>query len=274
METSRSSRMRAASCLSSGRTALVLAGLLLSGAAAAQTAEPPTVGRVWLETVMGNPERPGGSQGSGFGSMPADAYEVKDGVYRSVLSRIKLKVPRIADETKVDVREAIAMRRQDGTVATTHLVFMPGGLAYAAQPETPVSAVVVTRLRDDRPKDRDSVLRSYEPQSEAEKAQYARVGIEQARIQTRLGEALQRVVPNRAYGPAFPYSTQMLRDSTLTTVGVSRFFVFGQDSFVEFSQVYPCGPRGAAECRAAALEAAERFTDGVVEFLTLPKDFK
>jgi hypothetical protein len=239
--------------------------------AAAQQPAEPAVGRVWLETLIGNPERPN-YQGAEFRTMPAKAYEIKDGLYKSVLSRIKLKVPRIADETRVEIREAIALYRADGSPATTHVIFMPEGLAYKGPPETPVSAVVVTRLRDDRPKDRDSVLRTYEPRSDAEKAHYEKAGIQQVRMQTKFGETLQRIVPNRAYGPAFPYVMQVLRDSRLATVGISRFFVFADDSFVEFSQIYPCGSLAEAECWSAALDAADRFTNGLVEFLTLPKD--
>src|SRR5262249_24941598 len=99
------------------------------------------------------------------------------------------------------------------------------------------------------------------------KAMEAR-GVEFARIQTGLGEGLERLVPNRTADANFPYRTHT--DETakqLRSLGVTRYLVSGEQALLEFSQVFPCRELAADACRAAALKASDRFVQGVSSFV-------
>jgi hypothetical protein len=258
----------------------IIGSALLTAAvlAQAQTQQPPTPGSVWFEQVLGNVEKPGDQTGRKLQQITGNQqlYSFKNGQYTSVLSRISLKLPRIGAEDKVTVREGVPYRRADGEIATTHLVILPDAMAPAPTTDKQaISAVVVTRLRDDRPKDRESVLHRWEPSSQSEREQQHRQGIETTRVVLpRWGEAVQRVISNRASVEPFPYHTRILNSPTVQTVGISRFIVAGQDSFIEFSQIVPCDGRSADDCKAQAIASADQFMDGVVEFLILPPEKK
>lgn len=254
------------------RICLLLVSALGFGAAlAGEAQEPPTVRVVRFERIGGGVERPNEEPVAHMlGPMPPQAWEVKDGVYRSVISRISLRVPRLSDEKLVDVREAVALVRADGSPATTHIMFDPDGTKFANGPAAAQSTVVVTRLRDDRAKEAESVLARLDG-GEAQRAKLtADLGVSYARLETNLGPALRRVVRNRAYSQRFPYDLAVLRDSMTTTYGITTSVIAGTDSLLEFSQLFPCGQRSDAECHAAALKAHEAFVVGVTEFRTLP----
>jgi hypothetical protein len=256
-------------CRSLALGALALTAGLFVNCVAAQQA--PTVRAVRSEFVKGGVERPDGQQPTRvLQLMPPGTYEYNNGVYRSQLNRIALRVPRIGTELLVDVREALAMRRPDGSPATTHLMFDPGGTQIPWSPEAAASALVVTRLRDDRPKDVESILNRLDG-GEAQWARLAERGVSYARIQTRMGPALQRVVRNRANSARFPYDLALLNDREATTYGVTDFVVVGTDSLIEFSQLVPCAGRSDADCRSAALMAMAALVDGVTDFKTYPQ---
>ena len=247
---------------------------LAAVAAMAQTLDPPTPGSVWFEEVFGQPERAGTHTGRGLRSITNDPhfYRFENGEYKSVLSRIRMKLPRIGSEGQVTVREATPYRRADGDIATAHLVILPGAMSAGLLSDNQaMSAVVVTRLRDDRPKDRNSVLSQWEPANEEQREQFRRAGIEIGRINVpKWGESVQRVVLNRASVEPFPYRLNILRSGQTETVGVSRFLLAGEDSLLEFSQIVPCAGRLLEDCKAEALVSSDRFIAGVTEFLTLP----
>jgi hypothetical protein len=251
---------------------LLLLAVAYSCAATAEQPQVPQLGSVWLEQVSGNPERAGAASGRGLQRVDADSglYRFSEGQYRSTLSRIRLKLPRIGSEDKVTVREAIVLRRPDGAAATTHLVFIPGAVAVApAGDVAAISAVVVTRLRDDRPKDRESVLAEWEPRGAVADGMRT-AGITWQRIELpNFGEGVQRIIRNRASIEPFPYRTVLLKSGKIESVGVTRFAVAGEDSLLEFSQVTPCAGTGEEECVKSALGNADRFIEGVSEFLTL-----
>ena len=243
--------------------AWVFGAALLAPASRAQ--EPPPVRMVRFEQLYGGLESPGAQRARQLSAMPAHQYEVKDGIYRSNIARITLQVPRIGAEKLVDVREAVPLVRADRSPATAHIMFDPDGTPVAIAPDAAVSAVVVTRLRDDRPKIADAILDGLDggPQ---QRAQASGRGVEYTRIDTRYGPGLRRLVRNRANTDRFPYTLALLNDGGTTTYGITNYVVVGTDSLVEFSQVFPCGSRGDADCRAEALQAMDRFVDGVKEF--------
>jgi len=176
-----------------------------------------------------------------------------------------LRVPRIGEEKLVDVREAITTVRADGSPATTHIMFDPDGTRALSRPTDAQSSVVVTRLRDDRPKDADAVLGGIDG-GEAQRSAMAGKGFAYFRIKTQMGPGMARVIRNRAHTQRFPYDVGLLNDEAAVTYGVTAFIVVGGDSLVEFSQLFPCAQRSDADCRVAALKASEAFINGVSGF--------
>jgi hypothetical protein len=252
---------------------LLIAGIAVLVVALARAQGPPVPGSVWLEKVIGNVERPDAQTGRSLTQIKGDQgfYRFENGEYTSILSRIRFKLPRIGTEDKVTVRESIVLRRADGGIATSHLVILPGGMAPGPTADNQaMSAVVVTRLRDDQPKDHESILRQWEPSSGSESERMRRTNIETTRvIVPRWGEAVQRVALNRASVEPFPYRMNILNSRSVETVGVSRYVVVGEDSLIEFSQIVPCAGRSAKACKAEAIASADRFMGGVVEFLMM-----
>lgn len=234
--------------------------------AAASVPQGPALGKVLQEQIVPIPGQAGESKRE-FKPLPQGAYQFEGGEYRSGVSGLMMKLPQVLDEKVVSVREAVVIA-QGKEVGTSHVMFVPGAEGTAVDPLGPVSAVVVTRLRQDRPHDRESVLKAWEPRSpEQRKAMEAR-GVEFARIQTGVGEGLERIVPNRVADANFPYRTHT--DETakqLRSVGVTRYLVSQDSALLEFSQVFPCRDLKADACRAAALKASDRFVQGVSSFV-------
>lgn len=263
---------RSIACANSASLLALACGLFgaAGGAVAQRAPDAVSVGAVRMEKLGGGVERPTGDAVTRLlQPLPEKFYEVKDGIYRSALNRISLRVPRIGDEQLVDVREAVVMVRADGSPATTHLMFDPDGTNVAVDPLRAVSAVVVTRLRDDRPKDAESII-AYLDGGHAQRAAMAGQGITYAQADTKMGPALRRIVRNRAHTVRFPYDLRQLKDSATVTYGVTTFVVVGTDSMVEFSQLFPCASRADAQCLTAAIAASEAFFDGVTSFRRYP----
>ncbi|GAB3760905.1 hypothetical protein GCM10028796_10240 [Ramlibacter monticola] len=262
--------------LPSPRAAAALLALACAAAGAQQAAAPkaaasaaqgPALGKVLQEQLVPVPGGKPGENKREFKPLPEGAYRFENGEYRSGVSGIMLKLPQLRDEKIVSVREAVVLAHGK-EVDTSHILFVPDPEGVAADPLGPVSAVVVTRLRQDRPHDRESVLKAWEPRSpEQRKAMEAR-GIEFARINSGLGEGLERIVPNRVADPNFPYRTHADENAKqLRSVGVTRYLVSQDSALLEFSQVFPCRELAAEACKAAALKASDRFVQGVSSFL-------
>jgi hypothetical protein len=221
---------------------------------------------------MGNPETAGNQTGRSLSPLSKDAYKFDGTEYQSIVSRIKLKLPRIGQEKTVSIREAVVFKRPDGQVATSHVLFAPNPWGPTYDTNLGASAVVVTRLREDRSKERDSVLSKFEPPSAAQREQHAKVGILYARVPSSLGESLRRIIRNRVFDEPFPYQTRVLNIPDTRSVGVSRFLVVEDDSLLEFSQIFPCGALKDEECTQKAVLVSDAFVEGVSQFLTFPKD--
>jgi len=235
---------------------------------AAVAAAGPAIGKVLEERIVPVPGKPGESTRE-FKPLPEGAFRFEGGEYRSGVSGVTMKLPQVRDEKVVSVREAVVLA-SGKEVGTSHVMFVPGPEGTTIDPLGPVSVVVVTRLRPDRPHDRESVLKAWEPRTpEQRKAMEAR-GVEFARIKTGLGEGLERVVPNRVADANFPYRTHTDENSKqLRSVGVTRYLVSGEQALLEFSQVFPCRELVGAACREAALKASDRFVEGVSGFVML-----
>jgi hypothetical protein len=207
-----------------------------------------------------------------FKPLPPRAYDWVDGRYHSAVSGLTMKLPQVGDEKVVSVREAVVLVRPDGSAETSHILFVPGAEGTSVNPLGPVSAVVVSRLGNGRPTERETVLRAWEPRSPEQRQQMEARGIEFHRIKTSMGEGLERIVPNRIADSNFPYLTHTGEGARLQSVGVTRYLVSGERALLEFSQVFPCGSLAAPACKEAALKSADRFVAGVFSFtvLTLP----
>jgi hypothetical protein len=262
------------------RTAAALFAFACVAAAAQQTTAPraaasaskaappgPALGQVLEERIVPVPGGKPGESTRELKPLPKGAYQFEGGEYRSGVSGLTMKLPQLRDEKVVSVREAVVLAHGK-EIGTSHVMFVPGADGKHVDPLGPVSVVAVTHLRADRPHDRESVLRAWEPRTpEQRKAMEAR-GVEFARIQTGLGEGLERIVPNRIADANVPYRTHTDENAkTLRSVGVTRYLVSGEQALLEFSQVFPCRELAAQACRDAALKASDRFVQGVSYFV-------
>jgi hypothetical protein len=175
---------------------------------------------------------------------------IANGIYSSPYQGYQVRIPKVANNPRVHVHQALVARRPDGTVITSHVLFVPDG-GYGAQ------AVVVTRLRDDRPKDPAAILAQFEPHSPTDYAQYEKQGIAFKKIDSPLGTTLQRTIRNRGFSWHFPYRVLVDSSRPQGTVGVSRYVVVG-NFLCEFSVIVD----GASAATFEALQAlAERDLD-------------
>lgn len=248
---------------------LIVTGLVAAAfTAVAAEVSPPTLGKTWMETQITNPESPG-QTGRKLVPLAENAYSYKDGNYKSVLSRISVGVPVLGTETQVSVRESVLSRRANGLPITSHVLFIPGPLGAAPDSKDGVSAIVVTLLRDDRPKEAPTVLSQFVPPDESSRAALAQRGVTFSRVPTNMGEAVQRIVRNRAANDPFPYQVHQRPEVDVMTMGVTRYVVAPNDSLIEFSQVVPCNGERERECSNRAIDLMQRFMASVSEFLTI-----
>lgn len=241
---------------------------------AASDALPPGISDVWAQNFFANPETFGADSSFNLAPLQKTAYRFDAGVYESIVSRLKIRIPRIGNEKTVSVREAVVFTRQDGQPGTTHVIFVPDPWAPAYETDLGVSAVVVTRLREDRSRDRESVLARFEPPSMEAREGLAKSGVSYARVASAWGVSTRRITVNRVFEEPFPYQTRQTRSpegAVVRSVGVSRFLVVEEDSLLELSQVVPCGPSTAAGCTQQAIKVNDSFVDGLAGFLTYPK---
>jgi hypothetical protein len=245
-----------------------------AAAAATQATAGPKLGAVLQEQVAlagraaSAPAAAASAGGHVLKPLPEKAYSFEDGEYRSVVSGVSLKLPQLRDEKVVSVREAVVIRRANGDVETSHVMFVPGTDGSIVDRFGPVSVVVVTRLQEGRPHDRETVLKAWEPRTPEQRKQMEARGVEFHRIKTGLGEGLERIVPNRIADENFPYRTHMDEGvRKVQSVGVTRYLVSTDRALLEFSQVFPCRDLAGDACREAALKASDHFVQGVSTFV-------
>lgn len=150
----------------------------------------------------------------------------EDGIYKSPFHSFWLKVPKVADSNQVRIIQSVISRRPDGSPITGNVTLLPND-GYGA------SALIVTRLRDDRPKDTESVLSKFIPPNDAELEKLKQQGVTYKRLDTIYGSTLQRTIKNRIVTQIFPYQFAVDNSGKISTVGISRFSVVG-DFFLEF----------------------------------------
>lgn len=175
---------------------------------------------------------------------------ISEGIYSSPYQGYQVKIPRVAENPRVHVHQALISRRPDGTPITSHVLFIPDS-GYGA------AAIVVTRLRDDRPKDAASVLSRFEPRSVDEYKAYEQRGITFRKLNGQLGPAVQRAITNRAFSWHFPYRVAVDSSYPRGTLGVSRYVVVDQ-FLCEFSVIVDGSRASSAD---ALLVLAERELD-------------
>jgi hypothetical protein len=222
-----------------------------------------------VERPPGQPGQPPADPTHTFQPLPPKAYEWEEGRYRSAVSGVTMKLPQVRDEKVVSVREAVVFVRANGDVETSHVMFVPGAEGTKVDRLGPVSVVVVTRLGNGRPTDRETVLHSWEPRTPELRKQMEARGVEFHRIKTGSGEGLERIVPNRIADANFPYRTHTEEGARVQSVGVTRYLVSGERALLEFSQVFPCRELAAAQCKDAALKASDRFVADLSSFTVL-----
>lgn len=185
---------------------------------------------------------------------------VSNGIYSSPYQGYRIKIPIVANNPRVHVHQALVSRRPDGTVVTSHVLFIPDS-GYGAE------AMVVTRLRDDKPKNSTAILAQFEPRSATDYAQYEKQGITFKKIDSRLGPTLQRTVRNRAFSWHFPYRVMVESSHPKGAIGISRYVVVG-DFLCEFSVIV----HGASAATFEALQTlAERDLDVLMDGMsTMP----
>jgi hypothetical protein len=154
---------------------------------------------------------------------------ISEGIYSSPYQGYQLRIPKVAGNPRVHVHQSLVSKRPDGTVITSHVLFIPDG-GYGA------AAVVVTRLRDDRPKDTASILSQFEPSSPDQYPLYEKQGVTYRRLSGEFGPSVQRTIRNRAFSWHFPYRVSVEPSHPKGTVGISRYVVMG-DYFCEFSVI-------------------------------------
>ena len=238
---------------------------------AADETRPISITYAWAQKLFSNPEIFGLDNSFSLNPLPKSAYRFEAGVYESIVSRLKLKIPRIADERTVSVREAVVFNWADGQVGTSHVIFVPDVRAPNYDNNLGVSAVVVTRLRDDRSKARDAVLARFEPASIEARERLAKSGVNYSRVDSEFGDSTRRLTINRIFEEPFPYQTKQSRGSEVRSVGVSRFLVVQEDSLLELSQIVPCSAFSADECVQNAIKVNDSFVNGLMNFLVYPK---
>jgi hypothetical protein len=180
------------------------------------------------DSFMGSPDDPAAPAHS---SRKVESIEgvVSKGIYSSPYQGYQIRIPKVAENPKVSVHQALISKRPDGTPITSHVLFIPEG-GYGA------AAVVVTRLRDDRPKDAASILSRFEPKTPAEYTAYEERGVIFQKLNGALGPAVQRAIRNRAFSWHFPYRVAVDPAHPKGTVGVSRYVVVGE-FLCEFSVI-------------------------------------
>jgi len=201
------------------------------------------------DSFMGSPEGRA-MPGQAHSSTKIDISEsvIAKGVYSSPYQGFQLLIPRVAGDINVSVSQALIARRPDGTPITSDVIVTPTQ-GYGA------AALVVTRMRDDAPKDPDHILAEFEPRNSAEYAAYEKQGVAFERRQGPLGLALERLTKNRVVTEYFPYRTGIDPHRANGSLGISRYVVIGE-FLCEFSLVIDGSPTLNEDALRALAESA------------------
>lgn len=215
-------------CVASQIASAVSSEYVVDGPGAEKSSKDVVVVQLREDTFLGSPDGPSAPAHS---SRKVESTEgvISKGIYTSSYQGYQIRVPKVADNPKVHVHQALVSKRPDGTTITSHVLFLPDG-GYGA------AAVVVTRLRDDRPKDIATILSQFEPKSPAEYPMYEKQGVTYRRLDGPLGPSVQRTIRNRAFSWHFPYRVAVDPSHPKGTVGVSRYVVMGE-YLCEFSVI-------------------------------------
>jgi hypothetical protein len=227
-------------------------------AGAAKSSQGVVVLQLREDTFIGSPEG-GATEGRGHASSRIDASPtiIANGVYSSPYQGFQILIPRVSDSPNVSVVQSVVSRRTDGTPITGHVLFTPEHGSGAA-------ALVVTRLRDDRPKDSTYVLAQFAPTGAAEELAYEKQGVTFRRKEGLLGPVLERSIRNRVFTEYFPYRVAVAANGPSGNVGLARY-VLMVEYLCEFSLIVD-GSRAAGSDALLALAESEmdRFMGALV----------
>ena len=146
---------------------------------------------------------------------------IDGGIYKSTSHGFQLKVPSVAGSTQIRVIQSTISRRPDSSPITADVIFLPDD-SYGA------SALIVTRLRDDKPKNSEYILEQFIPPNLTETARMEQLGVTFKQINTRFGNTLQRTIKNSRVSQYFPYKVSVDKAENLSSLGMSRFSVVGE----------------------------------------------
>lgn len=218
----------AACCLVSQIACAVSSEYIVDSSGSEQSSKDVVVVQLREDTFLGSPDGPSAPAHS---SQKVESVEgvISKGIYSSPYQGYQIRIPKVADNPRVHVHQALVSKRPDGTTITSHVLFLPDG-GYGA------AAIVVTRLRDDRPKDTASILSQFEPSSPDQYPIYEKQGVTYRRLIGAFGPSVQRTIRNRAFSWHFPYRVSVDPSHPKGTVGISRYVVMGE-YFCEFSVI-------------------------------------
>lgn len=193
------------------------------------------------------------------GSVQADpSVVIAEGIYSSPYTGFRIRVPKISGEKRIHVNQALVSSRQDGTPITAHVVFRSSA-------GKDVYALVTTRLRDDRPKDVNSVLSSWEPKSAEEAAYFMANGMSIKRFKGPFGVSVVRSLQFRVPTEFFPYRISVDRSGENgKSIGLTRLVVMGE-FFYEFSIIIYATPQESeSDLASRAAKELDLFMGGLV----------
>jgi len=211
------------------------------------------------DKFYGNPE---GKTAPPHISIPVDDFSkiVIDGVYKSPYNGIEITIPSVFKSNRISIYQGLVSKRTDGTPITSHVLFI-------SQQDASIAGLVVTRLREDRPKDANSILRTFKPKSEQEYQALKKNGILYKSYQGKHGEILEREVKNRIYTWLFPYRIHTDSAFKMKSLGISRFYVVG-DYFYEFTVLLPksSAVQKGESFHAVAQRQLDLLTAGIIKY--------
>lgn len=143
---------------------------------------------------------------------------ISGGIYNSPYHHFELKIPKVAGSTKIRVIQSLISSRPDGSAITSDVIFLPED-SYGA------SALIVTRIKENIPKDSAYILAQFTPPNEAELALAEKKGASYKQFESPQGTVLQRSIRNSRVSKFFPYKIFVEPSNDLNTLGVSRFIV-------------------------------------------------
>jgi hypothetical protein len=134
------------------------------------------------------------------------------------------------------------------------VLFLPEG-SYGA------AVLVVTRLRDDRPKDPEFIVSQFETRSPQEAAQLESEGVFVKRFTGPWGPCVQRTIRNQVFSWHYPYRVKTDLSTNTETVGISRLGEF----LLEFGLIIRrADNKTFDQLRASAENALDTFMGALI----------